>query len=235
MVSQINGHIMFAQAATTPFFAVGHALQDGMHGFLRPSSMDWSLNEAAACYATWLMHVFICQAWISPILIFWWDFWMFIGKKLRLAFIICVQCPKTRTLHARTPATNLSGELMGDLALLWCAISWKIIKNRGCQSLFILFFHVFGPKNTQISSIFYLVEGGVSKSWLIMLQKAGFSGSHDKIWCFPTDLRCWDHFEFFWTTFLIFEISIWKRATKGSDPSPCKPGISRVKVSLKTW
>jgi hypothetical protein len=85
---------------------------------------------------------------------FLWDFLMFIVKKLCLAFTICVQCPKTRTLHARTPAPNLSGELMGDLALLWCAISWKIIKNRGCQSHSILFFHVFGPKNMQNSSVF---------------------------------------------------------------------------------
>jgi hypothetical protein len=118
---------------------------------------------------------------------------------------------------------------MGDLALLWCAIYWKIIKNRGFQSNSSLFFHVFGPKNRQFSCVFYIFLGGVQKTCPKMLQKAGFSVSHDKIWCFPTDLRCWDHFEFFWTTFWIFEISIWKRATKGSDPSPCKPGISRVK------
>jgi hypothetical protein len=85
---------------------------------------------------------------------FLWNFLMFIVKKLRLAFIICVQCPKTRTLHARTPATNLSGELMGDLALLWCAIYGKIIFNSGCQSHSTLFFHVFGPKNMQNSSVF---------------------------------------------------------------------------------
>ena len=58
----------------------------------------------------------------------------------------------------------LSGDLMGDLALLWDAIFRKIIKNRGCQSLFMLFFHDFGGKKTaKIPEFFTLIFLGCLK------------------------------------------------------------------------
>ena len=125
----------------------------------------------------------------------------------------------------------LSGDLRVALALLWYALFIKNIRDWGCQSHFMFFFHVFGPKNSEISRIFYTDILGMPETWPKMLQKPGFSVSHDKIWCFPTDLRSWDHFEIFWTTFGIFEISFTNRATKGSDPSPRSVGISRVNIT----
>ena len=88
---------------------------------------------------------------------------MLFVKYSLLAFLGCGNYGKSRTLHARTPATNLSEDLVADLALLWCAIYWKIIKNRGFQSNSSLFFHVFGPKNRQFSCIFYILGGGPKK------------------------------------------------------------------------
>jgi len=88
---------------------------------------------------------------------------------------------KTRTLPIGTPASMLSGDLRVALALLWYALFIKIIRDWGCQSHFMFFFHVFGPKNSEISRIFYTDILGMPETWPKMLQKPGFSVSHDKI------------------------------------------------------
>ena len=93
----------------------------------------------------------------------------------------CNYYPKTRTLHIGTPANMLSGDLRVDLALLWHAIFIKIIQNRGCQSHFMFFPHVFGPKNSKFWGVFYTQFFGMPKTWPKMLNMPVMTVIHAKI------------------------------------------------------